>query len=117
MQKENSSGPVFPNLISSDAAGIGRTLTAVQMEFIDTLDRANRAWFACCSEEATLASNFAKKVTAAGSIPEAAAAYQEWASQQMELFSRQAQNVFAETQDFTKACARIMGNGKGLGSS
>jgi hypothetical protein len=97
-------------------AGMGRknieALAAVQKEFLDTLNKVNRAWFACCNEEATLASNFARKVTAATSIPEAAAAYQEWASQQIELFSKQAQKVFEETQDFTKACTQIVRNGK-----
>ena len=115
-QKESRSNPVLLNLMSSDMAGMGRknieALAAVQKEFLDTLNKVNRAWFACCNEEATLASNFARKVTAATSIPEAAAAYQEWASQQIELFSKQAQKVFEETQDFTKACTQIVRNGK-----
>jgi len=107
-QKEGTSNLLFPNF---------EALSAVQKELLDTLTRANRAWFACCNEEAAMASNFARKMTTARSIPEAAAAYQEWASQQMELFSRQAQKVFEDTQDLTKAYARIMGNGKGHASS
>jgi len=106
-QKEDTSNLLFPNF---------EALSAVQKQLIDTFTRANREWLACCNQEAAMASDFAKKVTAARSIPEAAAAYQEWANQQMELFSKQAQKVFEDTQDFSKAYARIMGNGKGLGS-
>jgi hypothetical protein len=100
--------PVFPNF---------ETLPAAQKEFLDTMNKASRAWFACCNEEATIASDFAKKVAVAKSIPEAAAAYQEWASQQMELLSKQTQRVFEETRDYTNAFARIVGNGKRFGSS
>jgi hypothetical protein len=114
---EARSNPVPPNFMSLDVAEIGKkqfeTMAAVQKEFLNALNKANRACIDCFNEEATLTSNFTKKVTTAGSIPEAAAAYQEWASQQMELFSRQAKRVLQETQDFTKACSQVGGNGKG----
>ena len=100
--------PVFPNF---------ETLPAVQKEFLDTMNKASRAWFACCNQEAIIASDFGKKVSVAKSIPEVAAAYQEWASKQMELFSKQAQRVFEETRDYTNACIRIVGNGKGFRTS
>jgi hypothetical protein len=93
------------------------TLAAVQKEYLGALNKANRAWIDCFNEEATLTTNFTKKVTSAGSIPEAAAAYQEWASQQMELLSRQAKKIFEETQDFNKACGQIVGTGKGSAGS
>jgi len=55
-QKESRSNPVLLNLMSSDMAGMGRknieALAAVQKEFLDTLNKVNRAWFACCNEEA-----------------------------------------------------------------
>jgi hypothetical protein len=35
----------------------------------------------------------------------------------MNLLSKQAQKVLAETQDFTKACTQIVGNERRLGSS
>ena len=107
----------LPNLMSTDVPGIGKkqfeALAAVQKEFLGALGKANQAWVDCFNEEAALTSSFSKKVTTAGSIPEAAAAYQEWAGKQMELFSRQAKKIFEETQDFNKACSRIVGNGMG----
>jgi Phasin protein len=118
---EARSNPILPNFMSPDVAGIGKkqfeTLAAVQKEFLGALNKANQAWIDCFNEDAALTSNFIKKVTTAGSIPEAAAAYQEWARQQMELFSRQARKIFEETQDFNKAWSQIVGNGKGTAGS
>lgn len=120
-QAENSSNPVLPNLMSPEMARISgnniETLAAVQKEFLDALSKANRVWITYFNEEAALASNFTEKLTKTKSIPDAAAAYQEWMSQHMELLSKQAQKVLAETQDFTKACTQIVDNGRGLGSS
>jgi hypothetical protein len=113
--------PILPTFLSDEVAGIGKkqfeAMAAVQKEFLNALNKTNRSWVDCFNEEATLTANFTQKVTTAGSIPEAAAAYQEWASQQMELFSRQAKRVFEETQDFNKSCGKIMGSGEGLAGS
>ena len=118
---EAHSNPILPNFMSPDVAGVGKrqfeTMAEVQKEFLNALNKANRVWVDCFNEEATLTANFTKKVTTARSIPEVAAAYQEWASQQMELFSRQAKKILDETQDFTKACGQIVGNTKGSAGS
>jgi hypothetical protein len=118
---EAHSNPILPNIVSPDVAGLGKrqfeTMAAVQKEFLNALNQGNRAWVACFIEEAALTSAFTNRVTAARSIPEVTAAYQEWAGQQMELLSRQAKKVFDETQDFTEACSRIVGSGKGGTSS
>ena len=120
-QKESSVSPVFSQLINPEIAGLGQknleALTAVQKQFFDAVNKANREWLACLNDEATLTSTFAKKVTSAKSIPEAAAVCQEWAGQQMELFSKQAKKVFEEAQDFTQSCTKIMGNVGGIASS
>jgi len=66
-QKESSVSPVFPQLINPDIAGLGQknleTLIAVQKQFFDAVNKANREWLACLNDGATLASTFAKKVT------------------------------------------------------
>jgi hypothetical protein len=67
----------------------------------------------CFNEEAALTSGFTKKETTAGSIPEAAAAYQEWASKQMELFSRQAKKVFEERRISPRPAARSLAMARG----
>jgi hypothetical protein len=119
-QKESSVSPVFSQLINPDIAGLGQknleTLITVQRQFFDAVNKANREWLACLNDGATLTSTFAKKMTSAKSIPEAAAVYQEWGGQQMELFSRQAKKVFEEAQDFAQSCTKIMADGEGNAS-
>jgi hypothetical protein len=109
------SSPSLPNFLDVSAMGKQgiETLTAVQKEFLDAFGKANRTWASYLNEEATLASNFAKNITKATSVPEASAVYQDWAHQQMELLSRQAKKVFEDAQDFTKSCSQLMGNGRG----
>jgi DNA topoisomerase VI subunit B len=112
---EARSNPSLPNI--ADVSAIGKkgieTLTAVQKEFLDAFGKANRTWASYLNDEAALATSFAKNITKATSVPEASAAYQELANQQMELLSRQAKKVFEDAQDFTKACSQLMGNGRG----
>ena len=120
-QKEDQFSSNLSHLMSPDIAKIGRQnfemLAAVQKEFLDVLSKANREWLASINEEATLTSNFTRKATTAKSIPEAAAAFQEWTSQEIELSSRRAKQIMEATQDFTRACTKIIGNGRGLGST
>jgi hypothetical protein len=88
------------------------TLAAIQKEVLDALAKANQEWMDCAKQEAKLTSTLAQKVTTAKSIPEATAACQEWASQQIDLISGQAKKAFDETQNLTKTYAQIVNNGK-----
>ena len=80
-RKEKSS---LANLIPAEFAAIGKKrldeYIAMRTEQLEKLQEVNRNWFDRMETEATLASEFATKLTAARSIPEAATAYQEWAS-------------------------------------
>jgi hypothetical protein len=88
------------------------TLAAIQKHVLDALAKANQEWINCANQEAKLTSTLAQKVTTAKSVPDATAACQEWMSQQMELIFSQAKKAFDETQNFTKAYAQIVTNGK-----
>ena len=61
--------------------------------------------------EATLASEFANKLTAARSIPETATAYQKWASQRMEMAAEDAKHLLADSQKFAETGARLLSSG------
>jgi len=102
--------------MTPDITQIGKqnfdTLAAIQKQVLDALAKANQEWMDCAKQEAKLTSTLAQKVTTAKSIPEATAACQEWVSQQIELLSSQARKAIDVTQDFTKACAQIVSNGK-----
>ena len=69
-QKESSVSPVFSQLINPEIAGLGQknleALTAVQKQFFDAVNKANRECLAGLHDEA---SPFAKKVTP-GSLDE-----------------------------------------------
>jgi len=120
-QKESSANPVLSQVINQDIAGSVKknfeAAAAAQKQFLEAVNKANREWLACLNEGTALTSNFANKLTAARSIPDATAAYQEWAGQQMELFSKQAKKIFEDSQEFSKLYTNIIGNGKGIASS
>ena len=115
-QESPGFAPVFTNFIPPQMAELSRkhleTLAAVQKEFLAALNKANRSWVAYLNEEAALTSNFTNKMIETRSIPNAAAAYQEWVAQQLELVSKQARDAVDEIQGFTKACSNILVNGE-----
>jgi Phasin protein len=86
-------------------------LVATQTELLDKLQEANRSWFDRMQSEATLASEFANKLTTTHSIPEAATVCQEWASRHMEMAAEDAKRLFADSQKFAETGARLWSNG------
>ena len=77
-QKEKSSSP---NLMPAEFAEMGKRrveeFVHTQTELVEKLQEMNRQWFDRAQAEANLASELASKLTAARSIPDAMAAYQE----------------------------------------
>jgi Phasin protein len=108
--------PMLPKFMFSEAMGSKNleAFAAAQKRFFEALEQANRDWLDRLNEGAALTSDFTRKVSAARSIPDAAAGYQEWANQQMALVSRQTQKFMEDSQKFMNACVKIAGNGKGL---
>ena len=105
----------LPNLIPAEFAAMGKKrfdeLAAMQTERLEKLQEANRNWFDRMQAEVTLASEFAAKLTSARSIPEAATAYQEWASRHMEMAAEDAKRMFADGQKLAETGARLFFNG------
>jgi hypothetical protein len=60
-------------------------LSRFQAELFKKIQEVNRHWLERVQSEATLSAEFAAKVGAARSFPEAATVYQEWASRQLKL--------------------------------
>ena len=91
-----------------------------QTEFLEKLQEMNCQWFDRAQSEASLASEFTSKLTAARSIPEAMAAYQEWASRRFEMMAEDGKHLFADAQKFMEAATRLLPNAtliKGSGGS
>jgi hypothetical protein len=75
------------------------------------LQDVNQSWFALMQAEATVASEFASKLTAARSVADCASAYQQWLSRHMELLAQDGQRLFADTQKLMTTGARAFTNG------
>ena len=100
-----------------DVAGMGKrsaeAISEIQKEVLEAFERANRNWVACLNEEASLMSDFIKKVGSAGSIPDSMAAYQAWAKAHMDLLAKHGQKCAEDAQNLMKAYTRAFGNGFG----
>jgi hypothetical protein len=103
------------NLIPPEFAAMGKQrleeLVAMQTELLEKLQEVNRNWFDRVQSEVTLASEFANKLTAARSIPEAGTIYQEWTSRRMEMSAEDAKRLFADGQKFVETGAPLLSNG------
>lgn len=88
-----------------------RIFVNAQTEFLDTLQETNREWFDRMQSEANLTSEFASKLTAARSIPEAIAACQEWTTRRFELIADDGKRLLADTQKFMETGARLLSSG------
>jgi hypothetical protein len=103
------------NLIPPQFAAMGKKrledFVAMQAEQMEKLQEMNRSWLERMQSEATLASEFAAKLTAARSVPEVAAAYQEWATRHMEMAAEDGKRIFADAQKLAETGARLLSGG------
>ena len=103
------------NLIPAEFAALGRKriedFVHAQTELVDELQKANRQWFDCLEAETKLASEFAAKLTAARSIPDAMLICQDWTSRRFELMAQQGQHLLSDSQRLMQTSARLLANG------
>lgn len=107
--------PSPSNLIPPEFVTMGKKqfegLTKIQKELFEKLREANRSWLDRMQSEATLASEFATKLTAARSIPETATVYQELASRRLEMAAEDAKHLLADSQKLMETGAHLLSNG------
>lgn len=116
MAKPQTAEKSFPiNLLSPEFAAIGKKriegLISAQSELFEELQEANKHWFDRAQAEASLMSELATKLTAAQSIPDTMAAYQEWISRQMEMTAEDGKYLLADAQKIMQTGARLLSNG------
>jgi hypothetical protein len=103
------------NPVSAEFAAAGRKqiedLVKAQTELFDRLQDTNRRWLDRVQTEANLASEFATKLTAARSIPDAMIACRDWASRRFKLMAEDVEHVLDDTQKFMQTGARLLSNG------
>jgi hypothetical protein len=83
-------------------------LVNVQTEFFNKLQETNRQWLERAQSQATLASELASKMTAARSLPEAIAAYQEWTTREVELLAQDGKHLFDHMQKLMEASTSLL---------
>ena len=106
---------LLPNLISLEFATMGKKriedFVNMQTELFENLQEANRHWLERVQSEATLASEFATKLTATRSISDAMTTCQEWTGRQIEMMAKDSKLLAADTQRFMETGARLLSSG------
>lgn len=81
-----------------------------QSQFWDQVQHSGRKWLDRMQDEASMAADFASKLTSAKSFTETASLFQNWTVKHMELASEDARRVISDTQDILAAGARFWTN-------
>lgn len=114
-QTDKAQKSSLSNLLPAEFAAMGKqrldALAAMQKELLNTLQELNQNWFDRMQSEATLASEFAAKLSAACSMPETATVYQEWATRRMKMAAEDAKRLVADGQKLAETGTRLLSSG------
>jgi hypothetical protein len=81
-------------------------VVGAQTEFLGRLQEVNQDLLARAQTEAEFISELVGKLTAARSLPEAAAVYQDWVSQHIQMLAEDGRRFMIEGQRFMQVGAR-----------
>ncbi len=90
---------------------IGNASFQVQGEFFNTLQEMSRDWMACATAEIELGVKLSNRLSAARSVPDAIAAYQEWLSEEMGARAEEARRLMSNGQKFIDTSTRLLSTG------
>jgi hypothetical protein len=102
---------LVPKEFGATAATGIEAFTKAQTELFGKFQETNRQWLDRVQAEASLATEFTSKMTAARSIPDAMAACQEWTSRRFKMMAEDTQHVLDDAQKFMQMGARLLANG------
>jgi hypothetical protein len=85
-------------------------------EFFNALQEMSRDWMGRATAEVELGLKLSKKLTAAHSVPDALAAYQEWLSDEMSARAEDARLLMSNGQKIMDASSRLLSNNWTSGS-
>ena len=77
-------------------------------EFFNALQEMSRDWMVRANAEVELGLKLSKKLTAAHSVPDALAAYQEWLSEEMSARAEDARLLMSNGQKIMDASYRLL---------
>ena len=106
----------FPFLLNTgEFATLGKKrigdFMRVQTEFLDEIQETNRHWFDRIQSEANLASEFASKLSATRSMPDAMAVSRDWATQYFSMLAEDGKYLADDTRKFMEKGARLFSGG------
>ena len=115
-QAHTSPDKAFPFLLNTgELAALGKQrigdFMRVQTEFLDEIQETNRHWLDRIQSEANLASEFASKLSATRSMPDAMAVSREWATQYFSMLAEDGKHLADDTRKFIEKSARLMSGG------
>jgi predicted phage tail protein len=103
------------HLNTGELAALGKKrmsdLMRVQAELLDELQESNRHWLDRIQSEANLASEFASKLSAARSMPDAMAVSRDWATQYFAMLAEDGKHLADDTRKFVERGARLFSGG------
>jgi hypothetical protein len=110
---ERTEKSALPNLIRVAATEkkYFELLAKAQTELFNKLAETNRQWLDRMQVEANSVSEFASKLTASRSIPDAMTACQEWANRCLEMMAEDRKHVLDDYQRFAETGARLLATG------
>ena len=85
-------------------------------EFFNALQEMSRDWMVRANAEVELGLKLSKKLTAAHSVPDALAAYQEWLREEMSARAEDARLLMSNGQKIMDASSRLLSNSWTSGS-
>ena len=89
----------------------GRSTNPAGSELFNTLQEMRRDWMARATAEIELSLKLSKKLTAADSVPDALAAYQEWLNEEMGARAEDARLLMSNGQKFMDTTSRFLSSG------
>ena len=79
-----------------------------QTKQLDKLQETNRLWLDRMQAEANFASEFASKLAAARSLPEAMFTCQDWGKRRIEMMAEDTKHLLDDTQTFIQIGAQLL---------
>jgi hypothetical protein len=107
-QTERSS---LPNLAPADLAARARlrmeAFANAQTKLLQNVQETNHQWLNRVQAEATLASEFASKLSAARSVPDMLTAYRDWVGRRFDMMAEDTQHLVNNTQRFMQVSTHL----------
>jgi hypothetical protein len=76
-------------------------------ELFDSFNETSRRWLGCVEAEAKLTSELTAKLTAARSLPDVLAAYQDWGMRHLEMIGGETKHFLDDAQKLMQSGAHV----------